>query len=84
MVVDQRAMSLFEKLVEEAVEHGEQGDEGGRWRESVFVELLLCTRLGAFSLQLRTPLWYKQHCPPVIDEDMGALREPGDLLRCEW
>lgn len=35
MVVDQRALSLFQKLVEEAVEQGERSEEGGRWEESV-------------------------------------------------
>ena len=43
MVVDQRALSLFEKLVEEAVEQGEQRDGGGQGRELASVELLLHT-----------------------------------------
>lgn len=35
MVVDQRALSLFEKLVEEAIEQGEQWDGGWGWERRV-------------------------------------------------
>lgn len=72
MVVDQRALSLFKKLVEEALEQGEQWD-GGRGGESAF-EDPPCTCPGAFSLVLTT-------LSPFIDEETEALRGPGHLRR---
>lgn len=76
MVVDQRALSLFKKLVEEALEQGEQWDGGRGGGESAF-EDPPCTCPGAFSLVLTT-------LSPFIDEETEALRGPGHLRRWEW
>lgn len=77
LVVDRRALGLFEKLVEEAVEQGEQQDGaggGGSRRPWNFCYVLAT---GCFqSLRLRTALWKKQHDPRFIEEETEALRRP--------